>query len=283
LDELEKAHGDVLNILLQILEDGILTDGKGRTVNFKNTILIMTSNVGSQKILELSRLESNAHTAEAMENDHNDGKDRQQGAEAALYAKLSETVKQALEESMKPELLNRMDEIVVFSPLSDSDLTSITELILGKIKDRAEAEQELILTISPSLTAKVMEEGSCNAAQFGARPMRRAAQRFFEDAISDALIRGFLKKGDKAEIKLAPENDLSRHYQVEIRRQSDGVTLRVLVDKISHGIGGSTAHDNDVKSYNGINEISQMPTMDGILATRKKKRPLESAGVDPVS
>ena len=203
LDELEKAHGDVLNILLQILEDGILTDGKGRTVNFKNTILIMTSNVGSKRILELSRLESAAHTVDELENNINGGKDKQQEADDILYSKLSETVKQSLEESMKPELLNRMDEIVVFSPLGKDDLTSITDLILGKIKGRAESEQELSITISPSLSAKVMEEGSSNAAQFGARPMRRAAQRFFEDAISDALIRGFLKKGDKAEVGLA--------------------------------------------------------------------------------
>merc|ERR1711935_1148112 len=119
LDELEKAHGDVLNILLQILEDGMLTDGKGRTVNFKNTILIMTSNVGSQNILALSRQNSQAFGADEQQN-------------SALYAKLSETVKEALEASMKPELLNRMDEIIVFSPLSPIDLESITSLILRK-------------------------------------------------------------------------------------------------------------------------------------------------------
>jgi len=154
LDELEKAHGDVLNILLQILEDGMLTDGKGRTVNFKNTILIMTSNVGSQNILSLSRMQPEGSGEE------------QQGD--SLYARLSETVKEALEATMKPELLNRMDEIVVFSPLSSTDLSSITSLILSKTIQRAEAEQDMKISATPSLSQKVMEEGSSNAAQFGA-------------------------------------------------------------------------------------------------------------------
>merc|ERR1712176_736449 len=114
----------------------MLTDGKGRTVNFKNTILIMTSNVGSQNILALSRQHSQEYGTHEQEN-------------SALYGKLSETVKEALEASMKPELLNRMDEIVVFSPLSSSDLDSITSLILSKTIERAEAEQELKISASP--------------------------------------------------------------------------------------------------------------------------------------
>jgi len=232
LDELEKAHGDVLNILLQILEDGMLTDGKGRTVNFKNTILIMTSNVGSQNILALSRQNSQAF-----------GTDEQQNS--ALYAKLSETVKEALEASMKPELLNRMDEIIVFSPLSPTDLESITSLILKKTIVRAEAEQDLKISASPALSRKVMDEGSSNAAQFGARPMRRAAQRFFEDAVSDALIRGFLTKGDEAIVDLVSDSsDSDSHYTVEVRRSSDNQVLQVAVDKISQGIGSAEAQQD---------------------------------------
>merc|ERR1712086_352093 len=220
LDELEKAHGDVLNILLQILEDGMLTDGKGRTVNFKNTILIMTSNVGSQNILALSR-EKELHNG--LEKQQNDSYD----------VKLSETVKNALEATMKPELLNRMDEIVVFSPLSPTDLASITSLILSKTIQRAKAEQNLEISATQALSKKVMEEGSSNAAQFGARPMRRAAQRFFEAAVSDALIRGFLKNGDEAVVDLVSDSsDLHPNYTVEVRRSSDGKVLQVAVDKI---------------------------------------------------
>ena len=272
LDELEKAHGDVLNILLQILEDGILTDGKGRTVNFKNTILIMTSNVGSRDILNLSRLESAARLVNG--ESESDTKDKQQQEDDLLYARLSETVKDALEDTMKPELLNRMDEIVVFSPLSSSDLSSISDLLLSKITQRAESEQDLKLSASPALSMKVMEEGSSNAAQFGARPMRRAAQRFFEDAVSDALIRGFLKNGDEAVVDLIPDelDPSSRHYTVEVRRSSDGEALKVLVDKVSQGIGSSkiwadedeTIDESTTNSVNGSEDSTR---------TKKKSRP----------
>ena len=272
LDELEKAHGDVLNILLQILEDGILTDGKGRTVNFKNTILIMTSNVGSRDILNLSRLESAARLVNG--ESESDNEDKQQQEDDLLYARLSETVKDALEDTMKPELLNRMDEIVVFSPLSSSDLSSISDLLLSKITQRAESEQDLKLSASPALSMKVMEEGSSNAAQFGARPMRRAAQRFFEDAVSDALIRGFLKNGDEAVVDLIPDelDPSSRHYTVEVRRSSDGEALKVLVDKVSQGIGSSkiwadedeTTDESTTNSVNGSEDSTR---------TKKKSRP----------
>lgn len=268
LDELEKAHGDVLNILLQILEDGILTDGKGRTVNFKNTILIMTSNVGSQRILGLSRLESAARI--------NSGDDNLEDDDSALYEKLSDTVKEELEATMKPELLNRIDEIVIFSPLSGMVLSSITDLILDKITERAEAEQDLSLTIGPALSRKVMEEGSGNAAQFGARPMRRAAQRFYEDAISDALVRGFLEKGDEAVVDLTSDDPSSRHYVVEIRRSRDGESLQVLVDKTSKGIGGSPRRQALMQDDDDLD----MPTNG---ASRRKRRPTDSdVQVDPV-
>lgn len=260
LDELEKAHGDVLNILLQILEDGMLTDGQGRTVNFKNTILIMTSNVGSKRIVDMSRLEAAAG---------GEGMNGSQETEDALHASLSEVVKEELEYAMKPELLNRIDEIVVFSPLSDVDLVSIADLILDRTVQRAQTEQELTLKLSPELTLKVTEEGSSNAAQFGARPMRRAAQRFFEDSISDAIVRGFLKRGDDAVVGMGADTN-DRHYNVEITRTSDGQVLQVPVDKVIGGIGASSSSSQVTRP---IAVEESMDAEDSSVRTKRKRRP----------
>ena len=273
LDELEKAHGDVLNILLQIMEDGMLTDGKGRTVNFKNTILIMTSNVGSRRIMELSKLNKAARVSEG-DSSLNGGRDLHQEEQDALYTMLSEVVKEELEGTMRPELLNRMDEIVVFSPLSNTDLTSIAQLILDRTIERAQSEQELTLKVAPALARMVMDEGSSNAAQFGARPMRRAAQRFFEDAISDAIIRGFLQKGDDAIVDLPVGSEDVRHYLVQIKRSSDGKMLEVPVEKVSGGIGSSkTNGSTNVEEFDGTNGSTDDET--------RKKRKKRKAEADP--
>merc|ERR1712232_313939 len=188
-DEIEKAHGDVLNILLQIMEDGILTDGKGRTVNFKNAILIMTSNVGSQRVLELSRSES--AKSDSMDK---------------LYKKYSKVVHEQLEAQIRPELLNRIDEIVVFSPLDANKLESITKLLLQKTISRAEKEQEIKISVGDGLLRKVSTLGAQQVSQFGARPMRRVAQRYLEDSLSDAIISGFIAKGDTVLVDFV-END----------------------------------------------------------------------------
>ena len=256
LDELEKAHPDVLNILLQIMEDGILTDGKGRTVNFKNAILIMTSNVGSRRIMDMSKIEASLDKTEEV----NGGIEAKDEAEA-FYARLSGVVKEELEYEMKPELLNRIDEIVVFAPLGQSDLSMIADLILQKTVNRAQTEREMTLSVSHKLTQKVMQEGSSSAAQFGARPMRRAAQRFFEDAISDAIVRGFLKAGDTAAVDLAESED-HRHYSVEVKRSSDGKVLLVPVERVSGGIGSSTSMKATTSTWKVANGDSPEVALD---------------------
>jgi ATP-dependent Clp protease ATP-binding subunit ClpC len=199
-DELEKAHEDVLNILLQILDEGTLTDGKGRTVSFKNCIFVMTSNVGSQEILKISRGEN--PTAE-------DGSNAGMTMEGAVKAEL--------EKKMKPELLNRIDEIVVFKPLEDDVLISIADGILDETIQRASAEQDMDVTVTQAVKAMVTREGAFSAAQFGARPMRRAAKRYLEDILSEAIMREFLNEGDEVVVDMASEDE-ARGFSGDGRR-----------------------------------------------------------------
>jgi ATP-dependent Clp protease ATP-binding subunit ClpC len=237
LDELEKAHPDVTSILLQVLEDGILTDGKGRTVSFKNTILVMTSNVGSSRILK----ETSEH----------------QGHGEDLYTKLLLIVKEELESGLKPEFLNRLDEIVVFSPLANEDLTDIAKKLLNETVQRAREERNLDLTLTDQLIERVRLEGATQAAQFGARPLRRAAQRFLEDSISDALVKGFLKSGDVATIDLGKvEGD---QCTVIIRKGS--ATIEVDIEDASGGVGSATSSmpRNDVNGATLQTEPTPFP------------------------
>jgi ATP-dependent Clp protease ATP-binding subunit ClpC len=256
LDEVEKAHGDVLNILLQIMEDGILTDGKGRTINLKNTILVLTSNVGSRRILELTRQGASSVPTDAVT----------EGGDHVLYPELSRVVKEELEATMKPELLNRIDEIVVFSPLSVTDLSNISELLVQKVVDRAASEQKMKLTVDSSVVRRVMEEGSSNAEQFGARPMRRAAQRFVEDSLSDAIIQGFLKEGDAAMIKLAGLSKDGKD-QVIIVRESDGETFEAQIEDGNGGIGSSDSSSLARQSLGGASEPTNGETASELSAT----------------
>lgn len=275
LDEIEKAHSDVLNVLLQVMEDGILTDGKGRQICFKNVILVMTSNVGSRKILELvgqQRMEramsggggerrkkkkrrgdesptsfeeyvmggeeedTNGDSATTLNGQVN-GSAASLNA-AAEYSALSEVVQDELQKEMKPELLNRIDEIIVFSPLDDENLRDIAIAIVDASIERAYKEKMITLTVSDSLIDSIMSDGASNAAEFGARPMRRAAQRLFEDAVSDAIVRGFLVEGDHATVSMGLNgNSLSGMPTVVIERGKDGELLVVDVDDGSGGIG----------------------------------------------
>merc|ERR1712157_625709 len=168
------------------MEDGILTDGKGRTVNFKNAILVMTSNVGSSRILELANKYAEEKSNGASGNDKSE------------YAAMSDVVKEELQYVMRPELLNRIDEIVIFSPLGEKELNSIATLLLDQSIERATEERGIVLSAGSQLLERIIKEGGVDASQFGARPLRRAVQRLFEDTVSDAIIRGFVKEGDAA-------------------------------------------------------------------------------------
>lgn len=394
LDEIEKAHGDVLNILLQIMEDGVLTDGKGRTVNFKNAILVMTSNVGGKRILEivrndkkevsrevefmgtngssttgvsvetkrdpnklniepmkpediLERMQSNPRAGNMMLkasqdpelmsamrtamngspadllkqsqnnpriaqflkdlwslleedgvptpaqpestsgksgldvmrgslqetisqlNESANGKPSINGSietassnelsDHPLYNDLVSAVKEELESVMRPELLNRIDEIVVFSPLGPEDLSMIARILVDKTIDRAATEQKMDIVVDDSVVNRIMQAGSANADQFGARPMRRAAQRYLEDSLSDAIVQGFLKEGEAATINLGSPD--GRRDTIVITRRHDGNSISVLVEDADGCIGNSSLKSSKAfESPNGSTPDTTLST-----------------------
>jgi len=178
LDEIEKAHEDVFNILLQILDDGRLTDNQGRTVNFENTVIIMTSNAGTTIKANKIGFENNEY--EAME------------------AK----VKDALKQAFRPEFLNRIDDIIVFSELSREELSQIIDLMLKEVIDEGK-EKKISLTVTDKMKEYILEKGY--NTKYGARPLRRAIQKYIEDEVSEAYLRGNLKENSSATVTVNDE------------------------------------------------------------------------------
>jgi ATP-dependent Clp protease ATP-binding subunit ClpA len=172
LDEIEKANQDVFNILLQVLDDGRLTDGQGRTVDFRNTVLIMTSNVGSQFISGFTE-----------RGDEGDSK---------AYDQMKNQITEALRVQFRPEFLNRIDEVIVFHALNDADLAAIVELLLADLQQRL-AEQEITLELTPAAKSLIVREGTDLA--YGARPLKRTIQRLVENPLARALLQGEFKPG----------------------------------------------------------------------------------------
>jgi ATP-dependent Clp protease ATP-binding subunit ClpC len=207
-DELEKAHEDVLNLLLQIMDEGSLTDGKGRKVNFKNAIMVMTSNIGSKEILEAAK-----------------GAD----SDAEEIKLTSDIVQSALEEAMRPELLNRIDEIVVFNPLTYENMKEIATNLVGDAVKRANNELEISLQVSGDIAEIVTREALKSSSVYGARPIRRAVQRFVEDTMAEALVDGFVGEGDDVSMALA--RGKGDDYNVKITNVSTGKTMEYSVDE----------------------------------------------------
>ena len=240
LDELEKAHADVLNILLQVMEDGILTDGKGRTVSFKNTVLIMTSNVGSQRILDLVVEESSLSSSSS----HDVGDvDEAATTERQRYYRLIQAVKAELEAQMKPEFLNRIDDIIVFQPLTDKELSLIATMMVLGIAARTKAERNVDVAVTERLLDQIVQQGTTAVArQLGARPMRRAVQRILEDSISESVVAGFVEAGDVVTFDTKFVDDESREDTtsglvvtpllcVQVQRERDDEVFYVQVEE----------------------------------------------------
>src|SRR5690606_5495666 len=177
LDEIEKAHQDVFNILLQVLDDGILTDGLGRRVDFRNTIIIMTSNIGARDIKNLGKGIGFSLTEETFD-----------------YAKMKSTVEDALKRVFNPEFLNRIDDVIVFHPLEKKHIFEIIDImqrdLFGRVTDLG-IEVELTDAAKEFLVEKGYDP------QYGARPLRRAIQKYVEDPMAEAILQNDLQEGAK--------------------------------------------------------------------------------------
>ncbi len=184
-DEIEKAHPDVFNILLQILEDGRLTDGKGRTVDFRTTVLVMTSNVGSRALFDLAGSNPERARKEALE---------------------------ALRQAFRPEFINRIDDIVLFNPLAQEQLNKIVDLELAKVM-RLLAGRNVRIELTPAARERVVHDGYDPA--YGARPLRRTVQRLVQDPLAMRILDGSVLPGDLVRVDIDPETDAMRFVRVE--------------------------------------------------------------------
>ena len=187
-DEIEKAHNDVFNVMLQILDDGRLTDAQGRTVDFKNTIIIMTSNIGSQYILDLA-------------------------GDDSRYDEMRSRVMEAMRNSFRPEFLNRIDEIIIFHSLKKEELREIVKLQVGLLEKRL-AEQKMSLKLSESAVDFLAEIGYDPV--YGARPLKRAIQRYLETAIAKSILRGEFKSGDTIFVDVEDERLTFKRLPAEL-------------------------------------------------------------------
>jgi ATP-dependent Clp protease ATP-binding subunit ClpC len=194
LDEIEKAHPDVFNILLQVFEDGQLTDGLGNTVDFRNVIITLTSNIGARHLQKRSTMGF------------------QSSSEEASTKSMEELVMGEVKRLFNPEFLNRLDEVIIFNPLTDDDLLRIIDLLVGQINDTLIHRQVQI-----ALTAEARQwilEKTCSDRSYGARPLRRALQKYVEDPLSEALIQG----------------GLQRPATLEVYVSGDGLSFRPVVE-----------------------------------------------------
>ena len=180
-DEIEKAHPDVFNILLQVLDEGHITDGQGKKVDFKNTILIMTSNAGAQSIVEPKHLGFGV------------GADEKKNYEA-----MKSSVMEEVKRIFKPEFLNRIDEMIVFHSLTEENVRSIAGLLLKELQERCKEQMEVTLKISPAVKLQIAKSGF--DPKYGARPLRRAVQNQVEDALAEEILAGRVKAGDTVHV-----------------------------------------------------------------------------------
>jgi ATP-dependent Clp protease ATP-binding subunit ClpC len=201
LDEIEKAHPDVFNILLQVLDDGILTDGLGRRVDFRNTIIIMTSNIGARDIKNLGKGIGFALTETTFD-----------------YAKMKSTVEDALKRVFNPEFLNRIDDVIVFHPLEKKHIVEIIEVMQRDLFKRV---AELGIEIEMTSAAKDFLADKGFDPQFGARPLRRAIQKYVEDPMAESILTSDLQEGAKITVDRKEGEDALTFKTRKPRKKKD--------------------------------------------------------------
>jgi ATP-dependent Clp protease ATP-binding subunit ClpC len=198
-DEIEKAHPDVFNILLQVLDDGHITDAHGRRVDFKNTVIIMTSNVGARNAVENKQLGFVAQS--------NKEKD---------YEDLKKMFNDEVKKMFRPEFINRIDEIVVFHQLDEENVKDIARLMIKQVAARIKANMNIELSLTDEAVLKISKEGF--DPQFGARPLRRTIQTRIEDLVAESILDGSVKEGDKIEVYL--KNDVYTIKKARAKKQA---------------------------------------------------------------
>lgn len=190
-DEIEKAHPDVMNMLLQILEDGRLTDSQGRTVNFKNSVIIMTSNIGARLITDKKQLGFSQNQVKVKDSEIN-----------KEYEDTKKEVMEALKKELRPEFINRIDEIIVFHKLTDSEINQIIDIMLKEVIDRL-ATQKIKIELEPQVKELIASKGIDK--NFGARPLRRTIQSVLEDRLAEEILDGNIKKNKTNKIGVKDE------------------------------------------------------------------------------
>ena len=186
-DEIEKAHPDVFNILLQVLDDGHITDSQGRKVDFKNTVIIMTSNAGAKAIVEPKKL------GFTFEED-----------EKGDYKRMKSNVMNEVKQIFKPEFLNRIDETIVFHALTKEHMKKIVGLMCKEFTDRVKKQLDIKLVIRSSVKDLIVEKGT--DTKYGARPLRRAMQNILEDKMADAILNGEIQSGTQVEVGISKKD-----------------------------------------------------------------------------
>jgi len=194
LDEIEKAHPDIYNILLQVFEDGQLTDGLGNTVDFKNTIIIMTSNLGARFLDKKGQIGFSAPTTAG-----------------GIPPKIEDMVMGEVKRAFNPEFLNRIDEVILFTSLTDEDLLRIIHLLVDQVNINLQAKQIKIRVAEDA--AKYILEKTLTDRSYGARPLRRALQKYIEDPLSEAIIQGTLPRPAEFEVYLGDTGIFCRQIQ----------------------------------------------------------------------